>query len=74
MVHGPAAGLAVLDTLAERLAGHCRLDAVRGQFLEMAGDVDGAVAHYRAAAGRTTSVPERHYLTSQAARLTSGLT
>jgi hypothetical protein len=37
--------------------------------LELAGEVDAALAEYRAAAGRTTSVPERHYLTTQAARL-----
>ncbi len=72
MVQGPAAGLAVLDTLAERLAGHYRLDAVRGHFHEMAGDNDSAVACYRAAASRTTSEPERNYLTSQAARLRRG--
>ena len=45
------------------------LDAVRAHLLEMAGDTDGAVAHYRAAAGRTTSLPEQRYLTTQAARL-----
>ena len=42
---------------------------MRAHLLEMAGDTEAAVAHYRAAAGRTTSLPERHYLTSQAARL-----
>jgi hypothetical protein len=35
----------------------------------MLGDHPGAVKHYRAAAGRTTSIPERNYLTAQAARL-----
>jgi hypothetical protein len=35
----------------------------------MAGDHSGAVAHYRAAAGRTLSVPERNYLNIRAARL-----
>jgi hypothetical protein len=35
----------------------------------MAGDVDGAIAHYRTAAGRTTSLAERLYLTTRAARL-----
>jgi hypothetical protein len=35
----------------------------------MAGDHQAAIAHYRAAAGRTTSIPERHYLITQAARL-----
>jgi RNA polymerase sigma factor (sigma-70 family) len=69
MVYGPAAGLALLDALDERLAGHYRLDAVRAHLFEMAGDSAAAVAHYRAAAARTTSVPERDYLTIQAARL-----
>ena len=69
MVDGPAEGLALLAGLEERLAGHHRLDAVRAHLLEMAGDVEGAIAHYRTAAGRTTSLAERIYLTTQAARL-----
>jgi RNA polymerase sigma factor (sigma-70 family) len=69
MVHGPDVGLRLLDSLSERLAGHYRLDAVRAHLLEMAGDPEAAVAHYRAAASRTTSVPEQHYLATQAARL-----
>ncbi|MDB5075879.1 MAG: hypothetical protein JWO42_2058, partial [Chloroflexi bacterium] len=69
MVHGPVTGMALLAGLDERLAGHHRLDAVRAHLLEMAGDVEGAVAHYRRAAGRTTSLAERMYLTTQAARL-----
>jgi len=35
----------------------------------MVGDSEAAIAHYRAAASRTTSLPERRYLTTQAARL-----
>ena len=46
-----------------------RLDAVRGHLLELAGDVDAARDAYRRAATRTASVPERRYLTLQAARL-----
>jgi RNA polymerase sigma factor (sigma-70 family) len=69
MAHGPAAGLAVLDTVDDRLAGHHRLDAVRAHLLEMAGDTKAAVALYRAAASRTTSLPEQRYLATQAARL-----
>ncbi len=69
MADGPSAGLELLDAVDERLAGHYRLDAVRGHLLEMAGDTKGAIEHYRAAANRTTSLPERRYLTSQAARL-----
>jgi RNA polymerase sigma factor (sigma-70 family) len=72
MADGPAAGLAMLDEVEERLAGHYRLDAVRAHLLEMAGDTDGALAHYRAAANRTTSLPEQHYLAKQAARLRCG--
>jgi predicted RNA polymerase sigma factor len=69
MVDGPAAGLALLDGLDDRLAGHHRLDAVRAHLREMAGDRESAVAHYRTAAARTTSVAERDYLMAQAARL-----
>jgi predicted RNA polymerase sigma factor len=69
MVDGPAASLALLARLDGRLAGHHRLDAVRAHLLEMAGDAEGAIAHYRTAAGRMTSLAERIYLTTQAARL-----
>ncbi|WP_367129633.1 RNA polymerase sigma factor [Saccharothrix sp. HUAS TT1] len=72
MVDGPAAGLALIDALDERLPGHHRLDAVRAHLHEMAGDVPRAVAHYRAAAGRTTSTPEQRYLMDKAARLALG--
>ena len=73
MVHGPAAGLALLEQLDrdERLAGHYRLDAVRGHLHERAGNPEAALAHYRAAAARTTSIPERNYLIDRAARLVS---
>ena len=71
MVKGPIAGLELLKALDadERLAGHHRLDAVRAHLLELAGDPQAAIAHYRTAAGRTTSIPERNYLMTQAARL-----
>ncbi len=71
MVHGPSKGLELLRVLDsdQRLAGHHRLDAVRAHLLEMAGDHETAVMHYRIAAGRTTSIPERNYLLTQAARL-----
>jgi hypothetical protein len=35
----------------------------------MSGDLAAAIAHYRRAAQRTTSAPERDYLLTQAARL-----
>jgi predicted RNA polymerase sigma factor len=71
MVHGPAAGLELLNGLDADggLKGHHRLDAVRAHLLELAGDRDAAVAHYLVAAGRSTSLPERNYLLTQAARL-----
>jgi RNA polymerase sigma factor (sigma-70 family) len=69
MAHGPATGLKLLEPLDESLNGHYRLDAVRGHLFDMLGDATVAAAHYRAAAGRTTSLPEKHYLTMQAARL-----
>ena len=71
MVHGPSAGLERLKDLDAdgRLAGHHRVDAVRAHLLELAGDQPGAIAHYQIAAARTTSLPERNYLITQAARL-----
>jgi RNA polymerase sigma factor (sigma-70 family) len=71
MVQGPAAGLQLLGALDSdgRLAGHHRLDAVRAHLLEMAGDHQQAIAHYRTAASRTTSLPEQRYLIARAARL-----
>ena len=71
MVHGPGAGLELLKVLDQdgRLNGHHRLQAVRAHLLEMSGDRVSAIAHYRDAAGRTTSVPERNYLMAQAGRL-----
>jgi predicted RNA polymerase sigma factor len=75
MVHGPRKGLELLDVLEtdSRLADHHRLDAVRAHLLELAGDRAGAVKHFRAAAGKTGSLPERNYLLTQAARLSSEL-
>ncbi|MGX1811916.1 RNA polymerase sigma factor [Nocardia sp. NPDC055321] len=69
MVHGPEAGLELAATLEQSLAGSHRLDAVRGHLYEMAGDHDAAIAAYLAAARRTTSIPERDYLTLRAAHL-----
>ena len=71
MVHGPAAGLALVDELATdaRIIGDHRLDAVRAHLLELAGDQHGAKESYRLAAGRTTSIPVQRYLYARAARL-----
>ena len=71
MVHGTTKGLELLDVLQAdtRLADHHRMDAVRAHLLELAGDHNGAVRHYRAAASKTGSLPERNYLLMQAARV-----
>ena len=71
MVHGPRAALALLGTIEDddRMSHTHRLDAVRGHLLELAGDIDAARDAYRRAATRTASLPERRFLTLQAARL-----
>jgi RNA polymerase sigma factor (sigma-70 family) len=71
MVRGPRAGLELLATLDSdgRMAGNHRLEAVRAHLLEQAGDTAAARERYRAAARRTTSLPEQRYLEGRAARL-----
>ncbi|MEU3011565.1 RNA polymerase sigma factor [Nocardia asteroides] len=72
MVHGPAAGLAVAESVAAPLARSHRLAAVRGHLHEMAGDAAAAVTQYQLAASQTASTPERDYLLLRAARLRAG--
>jgi RNA polymerase sigma factor (sigma-70 family) len=72
MAAGPAAGLAILDGMDGALVGSHRYEAVRAHLLEMSGDTDGAIEHYRAAARLTTNLPEQRYLTTRAARLRAG--
>lgn len=71
MVHGPKKGLELLTALDSdtRLTERHRLESVRAHLLEMAGDHDAAIMHYRTAASRASSQPERDYLLMQAARL-----
>jgi RNA polymerase sigma factor (sigma-70 family) len=73
MVHGPATGLSLLEPLDQdaRIADHHRLAAVRGHLHERAGNREAAIRHYRAAADKTASIPERNYLLLKAARLGS---
>ena len=73
MVHGPAAGLTLLSTLEDqgRLPDDHRRSSVRGHLLELAGDRDGAMAAYRAAAEKTASLPQQRYLHARATRLAS---
>jgi predicted RNA polymerase sigma factor len=73
MVHGPAAGLALLATVAEALGEHHRLHAVGAHLLERAARSSEAFTEFTAAAARTTNLPEQHYLTAQAARVRAGI-
>jgi RNA polymerase sigma factor (sigma-70 family) len=70
MIHGPAAALDLLTTLAadKRIANHHRLHAVRAHLLEMSGNHKAAADEYRAAASKTASTPEQRYLTLRAAQ------
>ncbi len=72
MARGPEAGLALLEPVADTLARHHRLHAVRAHLLELTGDRDAALAGYRTAARLTTSLPEQHYLNARADRLADG--
>jgi predicted RNA polymerase sigma factor len=71
MVAGPKAGLELLLPLRddERLRGTHRLDTARAHLLERTGELGAAEKLYRAAASKTTSMPERNYLLLKAARL-----
>ena len=69
MVHGPHAGLGLLEGLEDRVGDHHRLHSVRAHLLEEAGDTTTAIVEFRAAAARTTNLREQYYLTTKAARL-----
>jgi RNA polymerase sigma factor (sigma-70 family) len=66
MVHGPAAGLALLDDADPALRDHHRLAAVRAHLLELSGDREAARSAYQLAARLTQSVPEQRYLQTRA--------
>jgi predicted RNA polymerase sigma factor len=71
MVHGPLAGLALLDPLGkdDRLAADHRWQTARAHLLELAGDREGARSAYLTAATKTMSQPQQRYLHTRAARL-----
>ncbi len=73
LVHGPRAGLDLLDTLQQdkRMANHHRLLAARAHLLELAGQPAEAAQAYAQAARLSTNAPERRYLATQAQRLGS---
>ena len=70
-MHGPRAGLDLLDPLQQdkRVAKHHRLFAARAHLLELAGEPSEAAKAYAQAARLSTSTPERRYLATQAKRL-----
>jgi predicted RNA polymerase sigma factor len=70
-VEGPARALAIVEALESggALAGHHRLAVVRGHLLARSGDVDGAIACYRTAAGSAPSLVERRHLELEVIRL-----
>jgi predicted RNA polymerase sigma factor len=71
MAAGPAAGLTLVDTLANdpRIADDHRLHAVRAHLLELSGDHERARVSYTTAAEKTVSLPQKRYLHARAARL-----
>ncbi|WP_420244219.1 RNA polymerase sigma factor [Roseiterribacter gracilis] len=71
MVDGPQAGLDLVDALdvPEKLAGHYRLDALRGHLFELSNEPARAIASYVTAAGKTANKAEQAYLTVRAAKL-----
>jgi len=70
MAEGAGAGLAVLaPLLADSARPNHRVHATHAHLLELAGEVDGAVAAYRRAASLTNSIPEQRYLNQRAIAL-----
>jgi RNA polymerase sigma factor (sigma-70 family) len=71
MVHGPHAGLALLEPLGkdDRLTADHRWHTARAHLLELAGDQTAAHAAYLTAATKTMSPPQQRYLHTRAARL-----
>jgi predicted RNA polymerase sigma factor len=71
MVHGPDAGLRMVEplTAGRELRRSHRLPAVRGHLLERAGRSAEARAAYAEAARLATSIPEQRYLSQRAAQL-----
>jgi predicted RNA polymerase sigma factor len=70
MADGPAAGLAILDSVAGQLGDHHRYLSVRAHLLEQASDRAAPRAGFQAAAARATNLREQQYLITKAARLT----
>jgi predicted RNA polymerase sigma factor len=67
LIEGPAAGLALLESLEKPLSGHDRLHAVRAHLLEMTGEGAAITQYEPRRAGRPAY--RAALLTTQAARL-----
>jgi RNA polymerase sigma-70 factor, ECF subfamily len=73
MIHGPEAGLAVLDAIAEdaKLARYPYLEAARADLLRRLGRSVEAAGAYRAALSLATNAAERGFLERRLAELTA---
>jgi RNA polymerase sigma-70 factor (ECF subfamily) len=73
MVHGPAAGLAALETVGEdpRLAAYPYLSATRADLLRRLGRAEDAARAYRTALSLTTNTAERDFLARRLGELTA---
>jgi RNA polymerase sigma-70 factor (ECF subfamily) len=69
MVHGPEAGLELIDRLAEPLEDYRYLHAARGELLRRLGRDAEAAEAYRKAAALTTNAPEQAFLAGRIAEL-----
>lgn len=73
MVHGPAAGLAILEPLSDRLAAWPPFHIARAGLLAQLDQREPAIAAYRAALALHPPAPERDYITSQLVKRGWGL-
>ncbi|HEX3745688.1 MAG TPA: RNA polymerase sigma factor [Bryobacteraceae bacterium] len=62
MVQGPEAGLEIVDSLADELAGYHLMHAARADLLRRAGRPNAAAESYRQALALATNESERRYL------------
>ena len=67
MAFGPAAGLALVDALADELPGYHLLPSVRGDLLQKLGRSDEARAEFQRAAELAMNSRERDLLLERAA-------
>jgi RNA polymerase sigma-70 factor (ECF subfamily) len=72
MAHGPQAGLALVDELAEPLAGYHLWHATRADLLRRLGRRDEAAAAYRRAHALAGNPVERAFLARRLAELGAG--